>query len=75
MLFSSESTCWLSVNLNSGKPSLCADDCSHPNLVEVAGLAGFDCFMADMMFAAHDRDRSINRARRLGVSQVLVAAV
>ena len=54
MLFPTDAGDRLLANLRSGKPSLCAYVFSHPNLVEVAGLAGFDCFMADMMFTALD---------------------
>lgn len=54
MLFPTDTGDRLLANLQSGKPSLCAYVFSHPNLVEVAGLAGFDCFMADMMFTALD---------------------
>ena len=74
MLFPSESTDRLLANLSSGKPSLCAYDFSHPNLVEVAGLAGFDCFMADMMFTAHDWDQIahlVRAARGTGISPMI----
>ena len=74
MLFPHESTDRLLANLNSGKPSLCAYVFSHPNMVEVAGLAGIDCFMADMMFSAHDWDNIANlvrAARGTGISPMI----
>ncbi len=74
MLFPSESQDRLLANLNNGKPSLCAYVFSHPNLVEVAGLAGFDCFMADMMFTAHDWDQIahlVRAARGTGISPMI----
>jgi hypothetical protein len=42
MLFPTDAEDRLLANLQSGKPSLCAYVFSHPNLVEVAGLAGFE---------------------------------
>jgi len=54
MFFPTDAGDRLLANLRSGTPSLCAYVFSHPNLVEVAGLAGIDCFMADMMFTALD---------------------
>ena len=57
MLFPTDAGDRLLTSLRSGKPALCAYVFSHPNLVEVAGLAGFDCFMADMMFTALDWDQ------------------
>jgi len=74
VLFPSESQDRLLANLNNGKPSLCAYVFSHPNLVEVAGLAGFDCFMADMMFTAHDWDQIahlVRAARGTGISPMI----
>jgi len=64
----------LLANLASGKPSLAAFCFSHPNMIEVAGLAGFDCFMADMMFTAHDWDNIahlIRAARGSGISPMI----
>lgn len=63
MLFPSESNDRLLANLEAGRPSLCAYVFSHPNLVEVAGQAGMDCFMADMMFTALDWDAIANLVR------------
>lgn len=74
MLFPTDAEDRLLANLKSGKPSLCAYVFSHPNLVEVAGLAGFDCFMADMMFTAHDWDaiaHLIRSARGTGISPMI----
>jgi len=74
MLFPTDSEDRLLANLPGGKPSLCAYVLSHPNLVEVAGLAGFDCFMADMMFTAHDWDaiaHLIRAARGTGISPMI----
>ena len=74
MLFPTDAEDRLLTNLQSGKPSLCAYVFSHPNLVEVAGLAGFDCFMADMMFTAHDWDaiaHLIRSARGTGISPMI----
>ena len=74
MLFPSEETDRLLANLNSGRPSLCAYVFSHPNMVEVAGIAGIDCFMADMMFTAHDWDNIANlvrAARGTGISPMI----
>jgi 4-hydroxy-2-oxoheptanedioate aldolase len=74
MLFPTDAEDRLLANLKSGKPSLCAYVFSHPNLVEVAGLAGFDCFMADMMFTAHDWDaiaHLIRAARGTGISPMI----
>ena len=74
MLFPDPSTDRLLANLDSGQPSLCAYVFSHPNLVEVAGLAGMDCFMADMMFTAHDWDNIahlIRAARGTGISPMI----
>lgn len=74
MLFPNESGERLLANLRNGKPSLCAYVFSHPNLVEVAGLAGFDCFMADMMFTAHDWDQIahlVRAARGTGISPMI----
>ena len=65
MLIPNESNDRLLANLNSGKPSMCAYVFSHPNMVEVAGLAGFECFMADMMFTAHDWDNIAHMVREL----------
>ena len=74
MLFPTEETDRLLANLKSGKPSLCAYVFSHPNMVEVAGIAGIDCFMADMMFTAHDWDNIahlIRAARGTGISPMI----
>lgn len=74
MLFPTESNDRLLSNLKNGKPSLCAYVFTHPGLVEVAGLAGFDCFMADMMFTAHDWDNIahlIRAARGTGISPMI----
>ena len=74
MLFPNESEDRLLANLKSGKPSLCAYVFSHPNLVEVAGLAGFDCFMSDMMFTALDWDQIahlVRAARGTGISPMI----
>jgi 4-hydroxy-2-oxoheptanedioate aldolase len=74
MLFPTDAEDRLLANLQGGKPSLCAYVLSHPNLVEVAGLAGFDCFMADMMFTAHDWDaiaHLIRAARGTGISPII----
>lgn len=74
MLFPSESNDRLLANLKAGNPSLCAYVFSHPNLVEVAGVAGFDCFMADMMFTAHDWDQIahlVRAARGTGISPMI----
>ena len=74
MLFPNETNDRLLANLNSGKPSMCAYVFSHPNLVEVAGLAGYDCFMADMMFTAHDWDaiaHLVRAARGTGISPMI----
>jgi hypothetical protein len=54
MFFPTDAGDRLLANVHSGTPSLCAYVFSHPNLVEVAGLAGIDCFIADMMFTALD---------------------
>ena len=61
-------------NLDHGLPSLCAYVFSHPNMVEVAGVAGMDAFMADMMFTAHDWDNIahlIRAARGTGISPLI----
>jgi 2-keto-3-deoxy-L-rhamnonate aldolase RhmA len=74
MLFPTESTDRLLANLKSGQPSLCAYVFSHPNMVEVAGIAGIDCFMADMMFTAHDWDNIahlVRAARGTGISPMI----
>ena len=74
LLFPDESNDRLLANLKAGTPSLCAYVFSHPNLVEVAGFAGFDCFMADMMFTAHDWDQVANlvrAARASGISPMI----
>lgn len=74
MLLPTESNDRLLANLRDGKPSLCAYVFTHPGLVEVAGLAGFDCFMADMMFTAHDWDNIahlIRAARGTGISPMI----
>ena len=79
MLFPSPATDRLLHNLDNGLPSLCAYVFSHPNMVEVAGVAGMDAFMADMMFTAHDwthcpphpggpRHRHISADKSAGVS-------
>ena len=44
MLFPDPSTDRLLANLDAEQPSLCAYVFSHPNMVEVAGLAGIDLF-------------------------------
>jgi hypothetical protein len=44
MFFPTDAGDRLLANVRSGTPSLCAYVFSHPNLVEVAGLAGIDCF-------------------------------
>ena len=74
MLFPTEETDRLLANLKNGKPSLCAYVFSHPNMVEVAGIAGIDCFMADMMFTAHDWDNIahlVRAARGTGISPMI----
>ncbi len=74
MLFPTDMNDRLLTNLHSGTPSLCAYVFSHPNLVEVAGLAGFDCFMADMMFTALGWDEIahlIRAARGTGISPMI----
>jgi 2-keto-3-deoxy-L-rhamnonate aldolase RhmA len=74
MLFPTDTGGRLLTNLRSGKPSLCAYVFSHPNLVEVAGLAGFDCFMADMMFTALDWEQIaqlIRAARGTGIAPLI----
>jgi 4-hydroxy-2-oxoheptanedioate aldolase len=74
LLIPTESNDKLLANLKQGTPSLCAYVFTHPNLVEVAGLAGFDCFMADMMFTAHDWDsiaHLIRAARGTGISPMI----
>ncbi|MQG26791.1 MAG: hypothetical protein FI723_00220, partial [SAR202 cluster bacterium] len=74
VLFPNEETDRLLANLKSGKPSLCAYVFSHPNMVEVAGIAGIDCFMADMMFTAHDWDNIahlVRAARGTGISPMI----
>ena len=43
-------------------------------MVEVAGLAGYDCFMADMMFTSHDWDsiaHLVRAARGTGISPMI----
>ena len=74
MLFPTDANDRLLANVRSGKPSLCAYVFSHPNLVEVVGLAGFECFMADMMFTALDWDHIahlIRAARSTGISPMI----
>ena len=74
MLFPSPATDRLLHNLDNGLPSLCAYVFSHPNMVEVAGVAGMDAFMADMMFTAHDWDNIahlIRAARGTGISPLI----
>ena len=74
MLFPSPATDRLLYNLDNGLPSLCAYVFSHPNMVEVAGVAGIDAFMADMMFTAHDWDNIahlIRAARGTGISPLI----
>ena len=74
MLFPSPATDRLLYNLDNGLPSLCAYVFSHPNMVEVAGIAGMDAFMADMMFTAHDWDNIahlIRAARGTGISPLI----
>ena len=74
MLFPTDLDDRLLANVRSGTPSLCAYVFSHPNLVEVAGHAGFDCFMADMMFTALDWDQIahlIRAARGTGISPMI----
>lgn len=74
MLFPTPATDRLLHNLDARLPSLCAYVFSHPNLVEVAGLAGIDAFMADMMFTAHDWDNIahlIRAARGTGISPLI----
>ena len=74
MLFPTESNDRLLGNLKTGRPSLCASVFTHPGLMEVAGLAGFDCFMADMMFTAQDWDNIahlIRAARGTGISPMI----
>lgn len=74
MLFPTPDTDRLLHNLDAGLPSLCAYVFSHPNMVEVAGLAGIDAFMADMMFTAHDWDNIahlIRAARGTGISPLI----
>ncbi|MBM3346660.1 MAG: hypothetical protein FJY55_09235 [Betaproteobacteria bacterium] len=74
MFFPDESNDRLLANLAAGKPSLAAFVFSHPNMVEVAGLAGIDCFIADMMFTAHDWDNIahlIRAGRGSGISPMV----
>src|SRR5438093_1226633 len=74
MFFPTDTGDRLLANMRSGKPSLCAYVFSHPNLVEVAGLAGFDSFMADMMFTALDWDQIaqlIRAARGTGIAPLI----
>jgi 2-keto-3-deoxy-L-rhamnonate aldolase RhmA len=74
MFFPTDAGDRLLANLHSGTPSLCAYVFSHPNLVEVAGLAGIDCFMADMMFTAldwADIAALIRAARGTGISPLI----
>ena len=74
MLFPSPATDRLLHNLDNRLPSLCAYVFSHPNMVEVAGVAGIDAFMADMMFTAHDWDNIahlIRAARGTGISPLI----
>jgi len=74
MLFPTDMEDRLLANIRSGNPSLCAYVFSHPNLVEVAGLAGFDCFMADMMFTALDWEQIahlIRAARGTGIAPLI----
>ena len=74
MLFPSPATDRLLHNLENELPSLCAYVFSHPNMVEVAGVAGMDAFMADMMFTAHDWDNIahlIRAARGTGISPLI----
>jgi len=74
MFFPTDAGDRLLANLHSGTPSLCAYVFSHPNLVEVAGLAGIDCFMADMMFTALDWEQIaqlIRAARGTGISPMI----
>ena len=74
MLFPTPESDRLLYNLDNGLPSLCAYVFSHPNMVEVAGVAGMDAFMADMMFTAHDWDNIahlIRAARGTGISPLI----
>ena len=74
MLLPNETNDRLLSKLRDGKPALCAYVFSHPNLVEVAGQAGIDCFMADMMFTAHDWDNIahlIRAARGSGITPMV----
>ena len=74
MLFPTPATDRLLYNLDNRLPSLCAYVFSHPNMVEVAGIAGMDAFMADMMFTAHDWDNIahlIRAARGTGISPLI----
>jgi hypothetical protein len=74
MFFPTDAGDRLLANLHSGTPSLCAYIFSHPNLVEVAGLAGIDCFMADMMFTGLDWEQIaqlIRAARGTGISPMI----
>jgi 4-hydroxy-2-oxoheptanedioate aldolase len=74
MFFPTDAGDRLLANLHSGTPSLCAYVFSHPNLVEVAGFAGIDCFMADMMFTAldwADIAALIRAARGTGISPLI----
>lgn len=74
MFFPTDAGDRLLANLRSGTPSLCAYVFSHPNLVEVAGLAGIDCFMADMMFTALDWEpiaQLIRAARGTGIAPMI----
>ena len=74
MLFPTDAGDRLLANVRSGTPSLCAYVFSHPNLVEVAGLAGMDCFMADMMFTALDWEhiaQLIRAARGTGIAPMI----
>ena len=74
MFFPTDAGDRLLANLHSGTPSLCAYVFSHPNLVEVAGLAGIDCFMADMMFTALDWEQIaqlIRAARGTGIAPMI----
>jgi 2-keto-3-deoxy-L-rhamnonate aldolase RhmA len=63
VLFPTESNDRLLANLRDRKPSLGCFVFSHPNLAEVAGVAGMDVVIADMMFTSLDWTDIANMAR------------
>ena len=68
MLFPTDSEDRLLANLKSGKPSLCAYVFSHPNLVEVAGLAGMGDLIATCV-SPQSRNRHVGE--QLGKGRTL----